>query len=45
MHRAALRGWAYVAFVVPPGTQVRQLKLFDSAGHVFASTTSVPSTG
>jgi hypothetical protein len=37
-----ITGRAYVAFAIPPGSQVRQLKLFDSAGHVFASTTSVP---
>ena len=37
-----IAGRAYVAFAIPPGSQVRQLKLFDSAGHVFASTTSVP---
>jgi len=38
-------GRAYVAFAIPPGCQVRQLKLFDSAGHVFASTTKVPPAG
>jgi hypothetical protein len=37
-----ITGRAYVAFAIPPGSQVRQLKLFDSAGHVFAITTSVP---
>jgi hypothetical protein len=37
-----IAGRAYVAFAIPPGCQVRQLKLFDSAGHVFAITTSVP---
>ena len=38
-----IAGRAYVAFVIPPGCQVRQLKLFDSAAHVFAVATSVPS--
>jgi sigma-70-like protein len=33
---------SYVAFAIPPGGQVRQLKLFDSTGHVFAISTSVP---
>jgi hypothetical protein len=37
-----IAGRAYVAFAIPPGAQVRQLKLFDSAGQVFATTTSVP---
>jgi hypothetical protein len=37
-----IAGRAYVAFAIPPGSQVRQLKLFDSAGHVLAITTSVP---
>jgi hypothetical protein len=37
-----IAGRAYVAFVIPPGCQVLQLKLFDSSGHVFAITTSVP---
>jgi hypothetical protein len=37
-----IAGRAYVAFAIPPGCQVLQLKLFDSAGHVFAVTTSVP---
>ncbi len=36
-----IAGRAYLAFAIPPGCQVRQLKLFDSAGHVFA-TASVP---
>ena len=35
-------GRSYVAFVIPPGCQVLRLKLFDSAGHMFASTTTVP---
>lgn len=35
-------GRSYVAFVIPPGCQVLQVKLFDSAGHMFASTTDVP---
>jgi hypothetical protein len=38
-----IAGRTYVAFAIPSGCQVRQLKLFDSAGHVFAITTSVPS--
>ena len=38
-------GRAYVAFVIPPGCQVLQLKLFDAAGHVFAITTDVPPAG
>jgi hypothetical protein len=33
---------AYVALAIPPGCRVRQLKLFDSTGHVFAISTSVP---
>jgi hypothetical protein len=37
-----IAGRAYVAFAVPPGCQVLQLKLFDSTGHVFAITTTVP---
>jgi hypothetical protein len=37
-----IAGRAYVAFVIPPGCQVLQLKLFDAAGHMFASTASVP---
>ena len=35
-------GPAYIAFVVPPGCRALQVKLFDAAGHMFASTTSVP---
>jgi hypothetical protein len=38
-------GRTYVAFAIPPGCQVLQLKLFDSAGHMFATTTSVPLPG
>ena len=37
-----IAGRAYVAFAIPPGCQVLQLKLFDSTGHVFAITTPVP---
>jgi hypothetical protein len=37
-----IAGRSYVAFVIPPGCQVLQLKLFDSAGHVFAITSSMP---
>ncbi len=35
-------GRSYVAFVIPPGCQVLRVNLFDSAGHMFASTTNVP---
>ena len=38
-------GRAYVAFAIPPGCRVLQLKLFDAAGHMFASTTKVPPPG
>lgn len=37
-----IAGRAYIAFAVPPGSRVRQLKLFDSAGHMFGSTTTLP---
>jgi hypothetical protein len=37
-----VQGRSYIAFVIPPGCRVLQLKLFDSAGHMFASTTAVP---
>ncbi len=35
-------GRAYIAFVVPPGCQVIRLSLFDSAGHLLASTAALP---
>jgi hypothetical protein len=35
-------GRSYVAFVIPPGCRVLKLQLFDSAGHMFASTADVP---
>jgi hypothetical protein len=35
-------GRVYAAFAVPPGCQVTRMRLFDSAGHLFASTTTVP---
>jgi hypothetical protein len=38
----SIAGRTYVAFAIPPGCQVLQLKLFDSTGHVFAITTPVP---
>ena len=37
-----IAGRAYVAFAIPPGCRVLQVKLFDTAGHMFASTASVP---
>ena len=35
-------GRSYVAFVPPPDCSVILLRLYDSAGHLFASTTAVP---
>ncbi len=35
-------GRAYVAFAVPPGCQVTRMRLFDSTGRIFATTTKVP---
>lgn len=35
-------GRAYIAFVVPPGCRAYLLGLYDAAGHMFASTASVP---
>ena len=38
-------GRAYLAFAVPPGCQADLLALYDSAGHMFASTTTLPRAG
>jgi len=35
-------GQAYIAFVVPPGCRPYLIRLYDSAGHMFASTTALP---
>ncbi len=35
-------GRAYIAFAVPPGCRVYLLGLYDAAGHMFASTTTLP---
>jgi len=35
-------GRAYIAFVVPPGCRPYLIRLYDSAGHMFASTTALP---
>jgi hypothetical protein len=37
-----LAGRAYLAFAIPPGCQVTRLSLFDSTGHMFASTAAPP---
>jgi hypothetical protein len=38
----SVAGRRYIAFAVPPGSQVLSLSLYDSAGHMFASTTRLP---
>ena len=43
--RLPWRGRAYIAFVVPSGCRAYLLALYDSAGHIFASTTTLPRAG
>jgi hypothetical protein len=37
-----IAGRAYIAFAIPPGCRVSLLGLYDAAGHMFASTTTLP---
>ena len=41
----SVAGRAYIAFVVPAGCRPYLLRLYDASGHLFASTTRLPSTG
>jgi hypothetical protein len=38
-------GRAYLAFAVPPGCRPYRLSLYDAAGHLFATTTTLPPAG
>jgi hypothetical protein len=40
-----IAGRAYIAFVVTPGYRASLLGLYDAAGHMFASTTTLPPGG
>jgi hypothetical protein len=37
-----IAGRAYIAFAIPPGCRAYLLGLYDAAGHMFASTTTLP---